>query len=74
VTGEYIDGTEAKVNFFTRSGRGDKMISIQKLKQYANAGDEVRLIWDTWDENGLPRIFILISTHKTNTEASTDAA
>lgn len=70
VTGEYIDGTEAKVNFFTRSGRGDKMISIQKLKQYANAGDEVHLSSE-WDANET-RIFI--SIHKTNTEASTHAA
>lgn len=68
VTGEYIDGTEAKVNFFTRSGRGDKMISIQKLKQYANAGDEVHLSTQ-WDENET-RIFTLISIHKTSTDAA----
>ena len=43
VIGEYIDGEEADINFFRRSGRGDTMLSIQKLKQYADAGDEVRL-------------------------------
>ena len=71
VTGEYIDGTEAKVNFFTRSGRGDKMISIQKLKQYADAGDIVRLISNSRDADGT-RIFI--SVHRPYTEASTNAA
>lgn len=43
VEGEYADGTVAKVNFFRRSGRGDKMISIQSLKHYADAGDMVIL-------------------------------
>jgi hypothetical protein len=39
VVGEYADGTEADVKFYRSVKRGDKRISIQKLKQYAEAGD-----------------------------------
>ena len=43
VVGEYADGTEANVKFYRSAKRGDKRISIQKLKQYAEIGDEVIL-------------------------------
>jgi hypothetical protein len=43
VIGEYADGTEANIKFYRSAKRGDKRISIQKLKQYAEAGDEVIL-------------------------------
>ena len=46
VVGEYADGTEADVKFYRSIKRGDKRISIQKLKQYAEAGDEVILTSD----------------------------
>lgn len=56
ITGQYSDGEKVNVNFFRRSGRGDKMISIQKLKQYAKAGDKIRLSFN--DEE--TRIYILL--------------
>ena len=46
VVGEYADGTEANVKFYRSATRGDKRISIQKLKQYAEAGDQVILTSD----------------------------
>jgi len=46
VVGEYADGTEADVKFYRSAKRGDRRISIQKLKQYAEAGDEVILTSD----------------------------
>jgi len=46
VVGEYADGTEANVKLYRSAKRGDKRISIQKLKQYAEAGDEVILTSD----------------------------
>ena len=46
VVGEYADGTEANVKFYRSAKRGDKRISIQKLKQYAEVGDEVILTSD----------------------------
>ena len=46
VVGEYADGIEANVKFYRSATRGDKRISIQKLKQYAEAGDEVILTSD----------------------------
>ena len=46
VVGEYADGTEGDVKFYRSAKRGDKRISIQKLKQYAEAGDEVILTSD----------------------------
>ena len=46
VVGEYADGTEVNVKFYRSATRGDKRISIQKLKQYAEAGDQVILTSD----------------------------
>ena len=46
VVGEYADGTEGDVKFYRSAKRGDKRISIQKLKQYAEAGDQVILTSD----------------------------
>ena len=43
VIGIYADGTEGDVRFYRSAKRGDKRISIQKLKQYAEVGDEVIL-------------------------------
>jgi len=67
VLGEYTDGEVVHVNFFRRSGRGDKMISIQKLKKYAEAGDRVNLSSGSEEESGL-RIFI--SIHKPTEEVT----
>jgi hypothetical protein len=53
----YPDGTPAKVTFYRAKTRGDKRISITKLKKYAKAGDNVTLI-NT--DNG-ERIKILIN-------------
>ena len=39
----YPDGTPAKVTFYRAKTRGDKRISITKLKKYAQAGDVVTL-------------------------------
>ena len=44
--GMYADSTEGDVNFYSSAKRGDKRISIQKLKQYAEVGDEVILTSD----------------------------
>ena len=71
VIGEYIDGEEVNVNFFRRSGRGDKMISIQKLGQYADAGDKVRLLSNSESDGDGTRIFIQV--HRP-IEAEADAA
>jgi hypothetical protein len=40
----YPDGTQAKVTFYRAKTRGDKRISITKLKKFAKAGDKVTLI------------------------------
>ena len=62
VMGEYIDGEEAKITFYRSGKRGDKRISIQKLKQYADAGNEVRLISDSESDGDGTRIFISVYT------------
>ena len=43
VSGKYADGTEARVTFYKAKTRGDKRISITKLKHQAEAGDVVTL-------------------------------
>ena len=50
VTGEYADGERVDVRFYRSGKRADKRISIQKLKQYAEAGDEVILTSNAKDE------------------------
>lgn len=60
VEGEYADGTVAKVNFFRRSGRGDKMISIQSLKHYADAGDMVILRSNSESDGDGTEIYISV--------------
>ena len=40
----YPDGTQAKVTFYRAKTRGDKRISINKIKKFAKAGDKVTLI------------------------------
>jgi hypothetical protein len=60
IIGEYIDGTEADITFYRSGKRGDKRISIQKLKQYADAGDEVRLISNSESDGDGTRIFIQV--------------
>ena len=62
VTGEYIDGEEANITFYRSGKRGDKRISIQKLKQYADAGNQVRLISDSESDGDGTRIFISVYT------------
>ena len=59
VKGEYIDGEEVNINFY-RSKRGDKRISIQKLKKYADAGDIVSLYSDSEEDGDGTRIFIQV--------------
>ena len=68
VMGEYIDGEEAKITFYRSGKRGDKRISIQKLRQYADAGDEVRLSSDSESDGDGTRIFIQVHrpTEETN--------
>ena len=70
VIGEYIDGEEADINFFRRSGRGDTMLSIQKLKQYADAGNEIRLISDSESDGDGTRIFIQVHRPTEETDAA----
>ena len=70
VTGEYIDGEEAKITFYRSGKRGDKRISIQKLRQYADAGNEVRLISDSESDGDGTRIFISVYTSGEETSAS----
>ena len=62
VVGEYIDGEEANIIFYRSGKRGDKRISIQKLKQYADAGNEVRLISDSESDGDGTRIYISVYT------------
>lgn len=62
VTGEYIDGEEANITFYRSGKRGDKRISIQKLRQYADAGNEVRLISDSESDGDGTRIYISVYT------------
>ena len=50
VTGEYADGERVDVRFYRSGKRADKRISIQKLRQYAEAGDEVILTSNAKDE------------------------
>ena len=69
VIGEYADGTEANVKFYRSAKRGDKRISIQKLKQYAEAGDTVILTSNEWEDGGEDLIYINIIR-----QAATDAA
>ena len=51
VTGEYADGERVDVRFYRSGKRADKRISIQKLKQYAEAGDTVILTSNAKDED-----------------------
>ena len=46
VVGEYEDGTESNVKFYRSAKRGDRRISIQKLKQFAEVGDTIILTSD----------------------------
>jgi hypothetical protein len=69
VVGEYADGTEANVKFYRSAKRGDRRISIQKLKQYADAGNEVRLISDSESDGDGTRIFISVYTSGEETSA-----
>tara|TARA_A100001011_G_scaffold355978_1_gene399649 strand:+ start:315 stop:701 length:387 start_codon:yes stop_codon:yes gene_type:complete len=70
IIGEYIDGTEANIIFYRSGKRGDKRISIQKLKQYADAGNEVRLISDSESDGDGTRIFISIYSTGSETDAA----
>ena len=70
VVGEYIDGTEANIKFYRSAKRGDKRISIQKLKQYADAGDIVRLSSDADSLHDGLRIFIQVHRPLENDDAA----
>ncbi len=60
ITGEYADGERVDVRFYRSGTRADKRISIQKLKQYAEAGDEVILTSNVKDAEGEYLIYINI--------------
>ena len=60
VTGEYSDGERVDVRFYRSGKRADKRISIQKLKQYAEAGDEVILTSNAKEAEGEYLIYINI--------------
>jgi hypothetical protein len=70
ITGEYIDGTEANITFYRSGKRGDRRISIQKLRQYADAGNEVRLISDSESDGDGTRIYISVHTSGEETSAN----
>ena len=70
IIGEYIDGTEADITFYRSGKRGDKRISIQKLKQYADAGNEVRLISNSESDGDGTRIFISVYTSGSEADAA----
>jgi hypothetical protein len=70
VKGEYIDGTEADITFYRSGKRGDRRISIQKLRQYADAGNEVRLISDSESDGDGTRIYISVYTSGEETSAN----
>ena len=69
VVGEYADGTEVHVRFYRSATRGDKRISIQKLKQYAEAGDHVVLTSDAESLHDGYRIHINIVRQATDAAA-----
>ena len=69
VTGEYADGERVDVRFYRSGTRADKRISIQKLKQYAEAGDTVILTSNVGDRGSDPEYLIHI-----NIVRQTDAA
>ena len=54
ITGEYADGERVDVRFYRSGTRADKRISIQKLKQYAEAGDTVILTSNVGDRGSDP--------------------
>ena len=61
VTGEYADGERVDVRFYRSGTRADKRISIQKLKQYAEAGDTVILTSNVGDRGSDPEYLIHIN-------------
>ena len=67
---EYIERDDAKITFYRSGKRGDKRISIQKLKQYADAGDEVRLSSDSESDGDGTRIFIQVHRPIGETDAA----
>lgn len=69
ITGEYADGERVNVRFYRTGKRGDKRISIQKLKQYAEAGDEVILTSNVKDAESEYLIHINIVRQATDAEA-----
>jgi len=69
VTGEYADGERVDVRFYRSGTRADKRISIQKLKQYAEASDTVILTSNVGGRNSDPEYLIYI-----NIVRQTDAA
>lgn len=69
VTGEYADGERVDVRFYRSGSRADKRISIQKLKQYAEAGDIIVLTSNVGDRGSDAEYLIYI-----NIVRQTDAA
>ena len=69
VTGEYADGERVDVRFYRSGKRADKRISIQKLKQYAEAGDTIVLTSNVGDRGSDAEYLIHI-----NIVRQTDAA
>jgi len=69
IFGEYADGERVDVRFYRSGKRGDKRISIQKLKQYAEAGDEVILTSNVKDAESVYIIYINIVRQATDAAA-----
>ena len=70
VTGEYADGERVDVRFYRSGTRADKRISIQKLKQYAEAGDTVILTSNVGDRGSDPEYLIHINIVRQEADAT----
>ena len=70
VTGEYADGERVDVRFYRSGTRADKRISIQKLKQYAEAGDTVILTSNVGDRGSDPEYLIRINIVRQEADAT----
>ena len=70
ITGEYADGERVDVRFYRSGTRADKRISIQKLKQYAEAGDTVILTSNVGDRGSDPEYLIHINIVRPEADAT----
>ena len=70
ITGEYADGERVDVRFYRSGTRADKRISIQKLKQYSEAGDTVILTSNVGDRGSDPEYLIHINIIRQEADAT----